>query len=194
VTHDDRVRFSGTPPIEARIPAYGVTSAFWTKDARALTYTFAAASGYACDEGHRGLGQLVPGGERRHLGPSGFDVLSAQPSPDGQTLAVELDDDGAERRGTRHPWPRRIARHYDMSSAGGDAAIRRIVLRASRALRRGAGRAETLGGVSDDLQRIDKRFGEVHDTVVGEAIAAELDKWLKAAGFTTIDARDEFDC
>jgi hypothetical protein len=81
-----------------------------------------------------------------------------------------------------------------MFSRRGDAAIRRIVLHASRALRRGAGRAETLGGVSDELDRVAKRFDEAHDTAVEEAIASELDKWLRAAGFATIESRDEFSC
>ena len=65
---------------------------------------------------------------------------------------------------------------------------------ASRALRRGAGRAETLAGLSDELGRAAKRFDEAHDTAVEEAIATELDKWLRAAGFATIEARDEFSC
>ena len=68
------------------------------------------------------------------------------------------------------------------------------MLHASRALRRGAGRAETLGGVSDELERVAKRFDEAHDTAVEDAIAGGVDKWLRAAGFATIESRDEFSC
>jgi hypothetical protein len=35
--------------------------------------------------------------------------------------------------------------------------------------------------------------GEVHDTVVCEAFAVELDRWLEAAGLDPIDACSEFD-
>ena len=48
--------------------------------------------------------------------------------------------------------------------------------------------------MSDELGRAAKRFDEAHDTAVEEAIATELDKWLRAAGFATIEARDEFSC
>jgi hypothetical protein len=67
-------------------------------------------------------------------------------------------------------------------------------VRAARALHRGAGRAQTLGGVSDDLERVAVRFDEAHDTAVEEALADELDKWLHAAGFARIESRDEFSC
>jgi hypothetical protein len=35
---------------------------------------------------------------------------------------------------------------------------------------------------------------EAHDTAVEEAIAGELNKWLRAAGFEIIESRDEFSC
>ncbi|MGZ4271354.1 MAG: hypothetical protein ACXVSX_19340 [Solirubrobacteraceae bacterium] len=168
------------------------------RDGGALSYVFVAASRWSCGPSTYGVGLLAPGAAPRNLvAPSGAAVRAAVWSPDGQTLAVDQDRDftaASERRGKRHPWPRRVARDYEMFSRRGDAAIRRIVLHASRALRRGAGRAETLGGVSDELERMAKRFDEAHDTAVEEAIASELDKWLRAAGFATIESRDEFSC
>ena len=53
--------------------------------------------------------------------------------------------------GKRRPWPKRAARDYAMSSARGDAAMRRIALRASRALRRGDTRTDVLRRVRLDF-------------------------------------------
>jgi hypothetical protein len=196
VVHDDRIRISGSP--EVRVPAFSIDGVSWGGDGNALAYVFAVASRWSCGPSSYGVGLLSPAAAPRNLvAPSGAAVRAAVWSPDGQTLAVDQDRDFAaasEHRGKRRPWPRRIARDYAMFSRRGDAAIRRIVLHASRALRRGAGRAETLGGVSDELERVAKRFDEAHDTAVEEAIAGELDKWLRAAGFETIESRDEFSC
>jgi hypothetical protein len=195
LAHDDRIRIAGRP--EVRIPGFDVDSLSWASG-DALTYAFAVASRFACGPSRYGVGLLAPGSAPRNLvAPGGAAVRAAIWSPDGETLAVDQDRDyvtALERRGKRHPWPRRIGRGYEMFSRRGDAAIRRIVLRASRALRRGAGRSETLGSVSDDLERVAKRFDEAHDTAVEEALANELDKWLHAAGFPRIESRDEFSC
>ena len=196
VTHDDRVRFVGMAAGEARLRGSSSMTRVWNRDGSALTYALTVPSRYSCGPGRYGVGLLAPGGAPRTLvAPSGAPVRAAVWSPDGQTLAVDQDRDftaASELRGKRHPWPRRIARDYEMFSRRGDAAIRRIVLHASRELRRGAGRAETLGGVSDELERVAKRFDEAHDTAVEEALANELDEWLHAAGFARIESRDEF--
>ena len=145
-----------------------------------------------------GLGVAALGGKPRVLiPPSGREVGDHLWSPDGKTLAVELGDEvpeTVERRGTRHPWPKRIAREYHMSSARGNAAMRRLVQRAARALRRGDGREETLRRVRLDYAKVDDRYDEAGDTIVREAVAEELDKWLHAAGWERIEAFDEITC
>ena len=47
--------------------------------------------------------------------------------------------------------------------------------------------------ISTAFAAIERVHGEVHDTVVCEAFAAELDRWLEAAGLDPIDACSEFD-
>ena len=72
--------------------------------------------------------------------------------------------------------------------------MRRIVVRAARALRRGAGREETLRRVRQDYVKVDERFKEASDTAVRNALAEEIDKWLHAAGWERVDALDEVTC
>ena len=72
--------------------------------------------------------------------------------------------------------------------------MRRLVLRASRALKRGDGREKTLQRVRLDYLRVDDRFKGAMDTVVREAVADEIDAWLVAAGFDPIEAFDEITC
>ncbi len=73
-------------------------------------------------------------------------------------------------------------------------AARRVVLRATRALRRGAGRASTLRDVRIGMARIGDRFqGGAASDVLG-AVADALDPWLHAAGFQRIQALDEVNC
>jgi hypothetical protein len=97
-------------------------------------------------------------------------------------------------RGKRHPWPRRIARDYAMFSRRGDAAVRRLVVRAARSLRRGAGREAVLSRVRLDYAKVADRYAEALDTAVREAVSDELDRWLRAAGFEPIEAFDEITC
>jgi len=134
---------------------------------------------------------------RALLPATGADVLAAVWSPDGGKLAVQLDHDWAadlERRGRRHPWPKRIGRDYGMFTRRGNAAIRRIVVHAARALRRGADRGRAMRLVSDEYERAVARFSEAGDSAVEEALAVEVGKWLKAAGFHGIDGLDELEC
>ena len=67
-------------------------------------------------------------------------------------------------------------------------------MRAARALRRGAGREETLSRVRLDYVKVDERFKEAGDTAVRNALADEIDKWLHAAGWERVDALDEITC
>jgi len=69
--------------------------------------------------------------------------------------------------------------------------MRQIVVRASRAPRRGAGREETLCQVRTDFARVEGRFSEAYDTAVRGALGDELDGWLAAAGFVPIGGHDE---
>ena len=43
-----------------------------------------------------------------------------------------------------------------------------------------------------DVGAVTERLDRVDDSL--KAIASELDKWLRAAGFETIESRDEFSC
>ena len=72
--------------------------------------------------------------------------------------------------------------------------MRRIVVRASRSLRRGDGREQVLARVRLDFARVAERFAGAQDTAVRERLADELDRWLVAAGFEAIEALDEMTC
>ena len=197
VTLDDRIRVLGTPSVALRPRGELLGAAFWRPGADSLTYVFGRAPD-ACSYLRHGVALVVPGRRPRVLlRPSGAEVRGAAWSPDGRTLALDLGPDYAaelERRGRRHPWPKRIATDYAMLSPRGNAAMRRIVVRAARRLRRGAGREWTLRRVRLQFHRIAARFPEADDTVVREAVGDELDKWLRAAGFARIEAYDEITC
>jgi hypothetical protein len=75
-----------------------------------------------------------------------------------------------------------------------NAAMRKVLLRASRGLRAGAGRPETLLGVGNDLHRLAERFDEVYDKAVWEAVGRELDRWIHAAGWDRLDTLSDIDC
>lgn len=193
VTLDRQIRIldGGGRVVPLRVDS--LRPALWNPDGSALSYGFGVALD-ACSYPRDALGLLVPGQAPRVLiPPGGAEVLSYAWSPDGRQLAVALGPD-YDKRGRRHPWPGRIARSYGMFSRRGDAAIRRIVVRAARALRRGAGREQTLSRVRNDFHTVASRFSEADDTAVREALGDELDKWLAAAGFSRIDAYDEITC
>jgi hypothetical protein len=196
-TGSSRIELLGSPPVQARLPVARVDAMLWNPDGSALAYAFRARV-RRCEPARYGVGLLdAVGAPRPLLPPTGSDVGAVAWSPDGQRIAVELGKDYAaelERRGRRHPWPKRIARDYEMFSRRGDAAMRRIVLHVSRALRRGAGRAEAMRIVSTEYERVAKRFSEARDSAVGEALADEVSKWLRAAGFAEIDALEELEC
>ena len=195
---DTRLRLLGPAPAEVRPPHGFVDGMRWSPDGGALSYEVIARPRLRCGSPRYGLSLLVPGAAPRPLLPlSGAEPSTAIWSPDGRRLAVKLEADWAaavERRGRRHPWPRHIRRDYEMFSRRGDAAIRRIVVRAARALRRGASREATMRLVSIGYERVAKRYSEAEDSAVGEALAVELSRWLRAAGFAEIDGLDEMDC
>jgi hypothetical protein len=78
-----------------------------------------------------------------------------------------------------------------MYSRRGNAAMRRVVVRAARALRRGAGRHRTLIGVRRDQAEVSLRFPEADDSDVADALADQIGRWLTAAGFHGIDGLDD---
>jgi len=124
-------------------------------------------------------------------------VIAHAWSPDGTRLAVEIakaDRRRSKRRGKRHPWPRSVPRNYALFSRRGNRAARRVVLRATRALRRGTSRALTLRDVRIGMERIEERFDEGAASDVLGAVSDALDPWLHAAGFQRIAAVDEVNC
>jgi hypothetical protein len=133
--------------------------------------------------------------------PFDGEISAVSWSPDGTRIAVDEQladpaDHAPERRGARHPWPKRpIGKDYEMFSARGNRAVRRAVVRFAADLRRGLSREHALDRLGAALDRISKQpwGGEVLDTAVEEAIAAELDPWLHAAGFRGIDATSELE-
>jgi hypothetical protein len=194
VTTDDVVRVLDVPPVViSREVLAHEAQAGWTPDGRAVFYPVGVRAP-RCASPRAALELRVPGeAPRTLLGPVAAEIFRAQWAPDGHAVAVELGPD-FDKRGKRHAWPRRIRRDFAMFSKRGDAAMRRVVLHAARALRRGTGRARTLVIVSDEYARVAKRFDEALDSEVGEALAVELSKWLRAAGFEEIEALDELDC
>ncbi|MEN3280451.1 MAG: hypothetical protein V7607_1591 [Solirubrobacteraceae bacterium] len=192
-----RIRVFGPSPADVHLPVAEIDSMRWSPDGSALAYIYELATEQRCAGSRYGLSVLVPGAVPRPVLPPTFtELIGAIWSPDGGRLAVQVGYDDTpepDHRGRRHPWPKRIRREYGMLTRRGDAAIRRIVVRAARALRRGARRARTMDLVSVAYNRVGKRFGETYDTVVGEALAVELSKWLRSAGLAEIDALDELE-
>jgi hypothetical protein len=197
VTFDRLIGIVGGGLSAVRLRVDSLEQTTWSPDASALSYVFGIAPD-ECSYPRPGLGLVAPGHRPRVLiKPGGSEIRSTAWSPDGRTLAVDLAPDydaQAEQRGRRHHWPRRIARDYGMFSRRGNAAMRRIVVRAGRALRHGAGREQTLRLVRKAFERAASRYREADDTAVRDALADELDKWLTAAGLAPIEAFDEITC
>ena len=183
--------------LDVRLPVSGIGPIRWSPAGEQLAARIEQEVD-ACSEPVTGLALVTPGQPPRTLiAPGNRAVGGVVWSPDAKTLAVSLGPDfvaEAEKRGSRKPWPKQISREYEMFSRRGDQAVRQIVLRFARALRRGAGREEALRQIRLDHLRVAERFGEANDTAVGEAIGDEVDKWLRAAGFEGTGARDEYTC
>ena len=80
-----------------------------------------------------------------------------------------------------------------METPRGNAAMRRVVRRAARALRHGATRERAMAYAADGMRRVLRRF-HVDDSMTVDLIADALDPWLHAAGYEPIEALDEIDC
>lgn len=168
--------------------------ALWSGDGTTLHYLTPTAE--LCSFGGNGLRVGAPGLPPRDVF-AGEDVTvgTAHWSPVGAKLAADVGSNAVEEeRGKRRPWPKRIARDYHMIAPGGDAALRRIVVRAAHSLRNSAGREATLLRVRQDFYRLPKRYSKAGDTIVREALADQIDRWLVAAGFEPIEAFDEITC
>lgn len=71
--------------------------------------------------------------------------------------------------------------------------MRAVVIRAAAMLKAGASREAVMRMVHKRFLALEDRYDEAGDTAVREALADELDRWLKAAGYDTIESYDEFD-
>jgi hypothetical protein len=192
ITRNRRIAVIGLPGI--RVDTDALRPALWSADGRLLRVIISRAAD-ACSYPQEGVGVAAPGGTTRVLvRPGPRELRAALWSPIGAQLAVDRGRDHTQQRGKRRPWPRRIARDYEMLTARANAAVRRIVLRAARLLRRGEGRETVLSRVRLDHAAVANRFREAGDTAVRQALANELDRWLLAAGFEPIEALDEITC
>ena len=191
ITTDRRILVPGARSI--RVDTRPLDPALWSADGGTLRFFLAQPE--ACSAPAFGLAVAAPGEAPRILvKPGEHELGSALWSPVAPLLAVDVRDVSEPARGKRRPWPKRIARHYSMYTARGDAAMRRLVVRASRSLRRGDGREQVLAQVRLDFARVAGRFAGAQDTAVRERLADELDRWLVAAGFEVIEALDEVTC
>jgi hypothetical protein len=178
----------------------GSREAGWTPDGAALTVVVHAESADGrCTTTREGVLVLAPDAEPWPLlKPRPGSVVNMVWSPDGTRAAIGVAFDEsafADRRGPRHPWPKRIRKDYAMFTDRGDRAVRRAVVRFAADLRSGMGRRRALDRLGGALERIARQpwGGEVRDTQVGETIADAVDAWLHAAGFGRIEALDELD-
>jgi hypothetical protein len=79
-----------------------------------------------------------------------------------------------------------------MFTPAGNRAVRHVVWRASRMLRKGESRKRVMSVVRRAYLAVEDKYEESQDTAVCERFADELDRWLVAAGYERIDAFDEF--
>jgi hypothetical protein len=89
-------------------------------------------------------------------------------------------------------WPKHIGKEYEMFTPAGNRAVRHVVWRASRMLRRGESRKRVMSVVRRAYLAVEDKYEESQDTAVCDRFADELDRWLVAAGYERIDAFDEF--
>ena len=188
-----RVRILGNPEVRIRLPRWDVGFMRWKADGETLMFDFSVAAD-ECSAARNGVAEVVPGQLSKVVLPLTYDPLyGTEWSPDGRTLAVEYGPLDAQQRA--HPrWPRRVDHDYAMFSRPGNRAVRAVVLGATRLLRRGAGREETMNTVRHGLTRVAVDHSELYDAESGDAIADELSRWLRAAGLEQIEARDELTC
>jgi hypothetical protein len=167
----------------------------WSPDGTTLAISFLDYGADGCSPySDHGLAVVRPGGPVRVLiAPGERDLEVPNWPPDGTRLAIDVGPDFTVKRGRSHAWPKRIARNYGMTRAG-DAAARRVVLRASRSLRQDASRETVMNGVRRDWMRVERRLREARRGPVRVAVATELDRWLRAAGFPPTEGTVEIVC
>jgi hypothetical protein len=137
---------------------------------------------------------LAYGLTHRHRAQAQADPVSSTalvPSPTAITPVDAPSASTSPRR--RGAWPSAVARDYDMDSAAGNRALESVMRHAAKMLKAGRSREAVLRWISTAFAAIARVHGEVHDTLVCEAFAVELDRWLEAAGLDPIDACSEFD-
>jgi len=178
----------GHPQVPLRLPRNARGPVEWTPDGSALTYEL-LGNGNGCGYPPSGLGALAPGGAPRVVLAPTYRLLNRAWSPDSRWVALDLADPPVPRG----HWPKRIPRDYAMETRRGNAAMRRVVRRAARALRRGARRERAMGYAAQGSARVMRRFG-VWDTMIIDLVADALDPWLHAAGYDRIEALDELFC
>src|SRR6185503_16886852 len=179
VNRFDSIRVLGGRNLPAPTDPFAVP-AIWNPAGDALTFAFSGPKD-DCYLPRQGVATLVPGQARRVVMPvRNRKVLGYAWSPDGTRLAVEIakaDRQRSKQRGKRHPWPRSVPRRYGLFSPRGNRAARRVVLRATGALRRGAGRATTLRDLRIGMARLGDRFQEGGSSDVIGAVSNALDPW-----------------
>ena len=129
-------------------------AAQWSPDGRLLAFGLEVSQG-ACSYPHVGVAVAAPGAKPRVLvEPTSRALVAYAWSADGR-LAVDREADfTSDKRGKRHPWPKRVASDYHMVSRAGDAAIRRAMLRVARSLKAGAERELVLARMRRDMARV----------------------------------------
>ena len=192
LTRDHSVAVLGAAGVEADVDT--AHAAQWSPDGRLLAFGLEVSQG-ACSYPHVGVAVAAPGAKPRVLvEPTSRALVAYAWSTDGR-LAVDREADfTSDKRGKRHPWPKRVASDYHMVSRAGDAAIRRAMLRVARSLKGGTEREPVLARMRRDMAPVQDRYDEVEDTIVRDTISVELDSWLRAAGFEGVESADEFMC
>jgi hypothetical protein len=183
-------------------PTVGLTGdpgrpALWSPDGQLLSVGFLTADADGCNPYElNGLAAGTPGQPLRVLlTPAERELGTALWSPDGTRLAVEVGREWPPaKRGPRHRWPTRIRPTFGLPTAKANTAARLIVVRASRSLRRGATREAVMNRVRRDYTALEKRHHTARRAAVRRAVAAELDRWLTAAGYEPTEGFIEITC
>jgi hypothetical protein len=183
-----RLLVLGRPSLEPPLPRNAWGPLEWTPDGSTLSYEL-LGTGRGCNFPPLGIGAIVPGSAPRVLLAPTYRLETHTWSPDSRSLAVDLTDPPVP---TGHR-PKRTPRDYAMETPQGNAAMRRVVQRAARALRRGATREQALAGTAIGMRRVLRRF-HVYDSTIIKLVANALDPWLHAAGYDRIGGLVEIDC
>jgi hypothetical protein len=138
-------------------------------------------------------GLLAYGLTHRHEAQAQADpVASIVPAPPLEAFATVDAPAASTSKRRRRAWPSDVARDYDMNSAAGNRALESVMRHAAKMLKAGRSRDAVLRWIQAAFSVVERVHREAGDTVVCEAFAQELDRWLEAAGFEPIDACDEF--